>query len=309
MSTSRRGVSRALDVKPSAARHSTLMFRLSWWSLLLLLVVPCPILAQERDVRGDPIRWWHGALVAGGAATLLLVDEPVQRSTQQNRHGALDRAATVFRQLGEPLVVYSASLGALGVGLVRDDAALERTGARLTSSITLAAVLVHAGKLIAGRDRPNVRGQAFDFRPFSGMTDKAFPSGHTAVAFALATTLSDDVDNEAATIGLFALATGTGWSRINDNKHWASDVAVGAVVGIASSKLVNGRWRLFEIDPPSYLKKRSGETAFGEVVVGMGAGIGLYYLVTRIVSRPEQSALTIAPSIDGGMIIGWGWNF
>ncbi len=280
-----------------------------WYGLFLLVLTPTAALGQERD-QGEPIRWWHGVLAVGGAATLFLVDEPVQQLAQRRRSQTVDAAAAGFRQLGEPLVVYSASLGALGVGLLRGDDGLERSGARLTTSITLAAAVVHAGKLVFGRDRPNVSGQAFDFRPFSGLADKSFPSGHTAVAFALATTLSDDVDHDAATVVLFALATGTGLSRINDDKHWTSDVALGAVVGIASARLVNGRWTVFGIDTPTYLENRRGQaTGLGEAMVGMGAGIGLYYLTSRIVKGLESRPLSIAPSMDGGVTLGWGWRF
>jgi membrane-associated phospholipid phosphatase len=49
------------------------------------------------------------------------------------------------------------------------------------------------------------------------------------------------------------MATAVGWSRINDNRHWLSDVAAGALVGITSAKLVTGRWRIFGLHPPSVL--------------------------------------------------------
>ena len=296
--------------KLSFSLRSSVLFSSKCSCLLLVLFAHSPALAQDSESPGQPIRWWHGALVAGGTAMLFLVDEPVQQSVQGGRSPALDKAAHGFRQLGEPLVAYSASLGALGVGLLRDDAALERTGARMTTSITVAAALFHAGKLVFGRDRPNVSGQALNFNPFSGLTDKSFPSGHTAVAFALATALADDIDNTAATVSLFALASGTGWSRINDDKHWTSDVALGAVVGIASAKLVNGHWTIFGIDTPSYLKGKEGQkTGFGEVMVGMGAGVGLYYLTSRVMKDLHFETPVVAPSIDGGFVVGSRWRF
>jgi membrane-associated phospholipid phosphatase len=73
------------------------------------------------------------------------------------------------------------------------------------------------------------------------------------VAFALATALSDDIHRTWASLGLYSLATGVGWSRLNDNKHWVSDVAGGALVGITSAKLVNGHWRVFHLHPPQIL--------------------------------------------------------
>ena len=79
------------------------------------------------------------------------------------------------------------------------------------------------------------------------------PSGHTTMAFALATALADDIHNTWAGVGLYTIASGVAWSRLNDNRHWLSDVAAGAVVGITSAKLVNGHWRLFHLQPPSIL--------------------------------------------------------
>jgi membrane-associated phospholipid phosphatase len=73
------------------------------------------------------------------------------------------------------------------------------------------------------------------------------------MAFALATSLSDDINRTWATIGLYTLATGVGWSRMNDDRHWLSDVAAGAILGVSSAKVVNGRWRIFNLRPPTIL--------------------------------------------------------
>jgi membrane-associated phospholipid phosphatase len=102
-----------------------------------------------------------------------------------------------------------------------------------------------------GRPRPNESSDADGYVPFSGQD--AMPSGHTTVAFALAAALADDIDRTWATVGLYTLAAGVGWSRMNDNKHWFSDVAAGAVLGIGSAKVVNGRWRIFNLKPPAVL--------------------------------------------------------
>ena len=79
------------------------------------------------------------------------------------------------------------------------------------------------------------------------------PSGHTTAAFALATSLSDDIHRPWASVGLYTLAVGTGAARVIRNAHWISDVAAGAVLGITSARLVNGRWRLFGLRPPAIL--------------------------------------------------------
>jgi membrane-associated phospholipid phosphatase len=47
-------------------------------------------------------------------------------------------------------------------------------------------------------------------------------------------------------------------SRINDNKHWLSDVLGGAAIGIASAKLMNGKWRVLGIGQPHFLASPHG---------------------------------------------------
>ena len=67
----------------------------------------------------------------------------------------------------------------------------------------------------------------------------SFPSGHTATAFALASLFSS-VYRDKAWVGIlsYTIATGVAWQRIYDNKHWPSDVFLGAALGFAIGKTV-----------------------------------------------------------------------
>jgi membrane-associated phospholipid phosphatase len=73
------------------------------------------------------------------------------------------------------------------------------------------------------------------------------------MAFALATSLADDIHRVPATVALYTVATGTALSRLNDDRHWLSDVAGGAVLGVTSARLMSGRWRVFGLRPPSVI--------------------------------------------------------
>jgi membrane-associated phospholipid phosphatase len=59
-------------------------------------------------------------------------------------------------------------------------------------------------------------------------------------------------------VGLYTAAGAVGWSRINDNRHWLSDVAAGAVVGIVSAKFASGRWTVFGLRAPSVITGPQG---------------------------------------------------
>jgi membrane-associated phospholipid phosphatase len=60
----------------------------------------------------------------------------------------------------------------------------------------------------------------------------SFPSGHTTVAFALASSVSAYYNNKwYVAVPAFTLAGVSGWSRIYQQKHWPSDVVLGALIG------------------------------------------------------------------------------
>ncbi|MCW2118100.1 phosphatase PAP2 family protein [Flavobacterium sp. 7A] len=68
----------------------------------------------------------------------------------------------------------------------------------------------------------------------------SFPSGHSAIAFTNAALLFQEYkdDNLWYASSGFLFATATGVLRIANNKHFASDVLVGAGIGLASGFLV-----------------------------------------------------------------------
>ena len=228
---------------------------LGYLMAIVALAQPTGSAAQVHAADSVPdqfvIRWWHGAVVLGGLSALTLLDEPVQRSSQRNRNGHSDDVAHAFRHFGQPEVYGTITLGLLGAGLLSGNHEVTRAGGRLAATLLVAGAATTGLKLAIGRSRPNETLDAYGFHPFSG--GDAMPSGHTSIAFALATDLADEVHRTWASIGLYTIATGVGWSRINDNKHWLSDVAGGAVVGITSAKLVNGHWRIFNLRPPAIL--------------------------------------------------------
>ena len=67
----------------------------------------------------------------------------------------------------------------------------------------------------------------------------SFPSRHTATAFMTATMLHKEYEGRSPwfSIGGYALATLTGVSRVLNNRHWITDVAAGAAIGIGSVHL------------------------------------------------------------------------
>jgi membrane-associated phospholipid phosphatase len=72
-----------------------------------------------------------------------------------------------------------------------------------------------------------------------GSDNFSFPSGHTAAAFVSAEFLRQEYKDVSPWIGVagYICATGTGFLRIYNNKHWFNDVIAGAGIGILSTRL------------------------------------------------------------------------
>lgn len=206
------------------------------------------------------IRWYEAAVAVGGTAAVMLADQPVQRFVQRHRTRTTDDLADVFRQGGEAPVALLATGGLALSGIIAKDDKLRDDGVRAGVSIVVGTVAAEALKYGLGRGRPASFNSATNFRLFTGEHDSlgvesrgSFPSGHTVVAFALATSLADDIHRTPASVALFAIAAGTGLSRLNDDRHWLSDVVGGMLIGVTSARLVSGRWRAFGLRPPSVL--------------------------------------------------------
>ena len=100
------------------------------------------------------------------------------------------------------------------------------TGRLLTSTFISTGVIVWGMKEIIGRKRP-----------LDDASNPAFPSGHTAYAFAGATLLGNRYPK--LRIPLYIGAGLVGFTRIYLGRHYLSDVIAGAAVGTLTGALVS----------------------------------------------------------------------
>lgn len=72
-----------------------------------------------------------------------------------------------------------------------------------------------------------------------GSSRNSFPSGHTATAFMGAEFLYQEYKDVSIWYGVtgYIVATGTGLFRMYNDRHWLTDVAAGAGIGILSTKI------------------------------------------------------------------------
>ncbi len=141
-------------------------------------------------------------------------------------------AGNSYVHLGAAFALYAA-------GRATENSGLGRFGADLARAQILTQVTTYAVKYAADRTRPNG-------------DPRSFPSGHTATMFATATVVKEHFGWKAA-IPAYAAAAYVGASRIQDNKHYLSDVMFGATLGIVAGRTVTigTRGMKFAVTPVS----------------------------------------------------------
>ncbi|NBC16271.1 MAG: phosphatase PAP2 family protein [Bacteroidetes bacterium] len=138
-------------------------------------------------------------------------------------------------------VAVGAPLGAWGVAggreLAGHDADFE-TAYRLTVSEAGATALVLGLKYLVRRPRPyetvsGITSRSARLQPGEAFDPYAFPSGHAALSFALATSLTLSHPRWYVAGPTYAWAASVATSRVWLGVHYPSDVLVGAVLGAA----------------------------------------------------------------------------
>ena len=124
-------------------------------------------------------------------------------------------------------------------------------GAMYAGSLFLSWGLKTLGKAVVSRNRPYMYfNGAPEGEVGSGESDRSFPSGHAALAFAGASFFSSMLrrycDDPSRRIPLitasFACAAGASVLRVASGNHFPSDAAAGAAIGVLSGLAVPWLW-------------------------------------------------------------------
>lgn len=148
--------------------------------------------------------------------------------------------------------VFSKSAPYLSIGVpvamavyagIGKDKELLKDAIYIGTSVAEAMVITYGLKYAIGRDRPYDRyPDRIDARGHE--SSPSFPSGHTAAAFSLATSLSIRYPKWYVIAPSAFWACSVGFSRMNQGVHYPSDVAAGAVIGAgcAVANVYVNRW-------------------------------------------------------------------
>ncbi|MDH3224078.1 MAG: phosphatase PAP2 family protein [Gemmatimonadota bacterium] len=224
-------------------------------SLALLAISAAPLPSQQTDLAASGTRWSVDTvrLFSGSSAlavALMPLDEEVRRGLQQpflQESPLAASAAHLFGAMGEPV-----PLAALGAGtLIAWAAGHDETRNALLhvlSALAVSGTMVFTMKAAAGRARPFLDRGPWAYASGRGLGSasfRSFPSGHTSQSFTFATSLPAELRAHTGwhapwlTAGLHVAAGLTGLSRIYHDRHWSSDVVVGAALGIVGSRLTH----------------------------------------------------------------------
>ncbi len=216
---------------------------------------PLPVsmaLAQSLESR-DSVQYRSLSGKRAALAGILLLtsgfaDEGLREELQEHRSGTTNAFAQLGNAMGEPLYVVSG----IGVGLLAGELSgnkeLTRVAWRIGRAAAMASGVTTVLKYTVGRTRPT-HGDSDDFQPFGGGT--SFPSGHTTLAFAVATAIADETRNGWVDAAVYGAASLTAYARVNDDRHWASDVLAGALVGHLSARWLSRRDASLRLAPQS----------------------------------------------------------
>jgi len=163
--------------------------------------------------------------VAAGSASFL--DDDVRNGVDENQLGW----GSTFETGGGPIYSTIFVAGMFTAGRLAHGSRFRAMTYDMLDAAIVNFAYTEVIKLTAQRERPN------------GQDNRSFPSGHTSNAFALASVAQEHYGWKVG-VPSYLLAGLMGASRINQNKHWLSDVVAGAALGTIVGRTVvrvNGR--------------------------------------------------------------------
>jgi membrane-associated phospholipid phosphatase len=138
--------------------------------------------------------------------------------------------------LGIPLVQLSA-------GALTKDSVVAWQGIENLSAQAINGILTSGLKFIVNRPRPFVS-YPDDIQKYGSAGSYSFPSGHTSMAFAAATTLSIQYPKWYLIVPAYAWSSAVAFSRMYLGVHYPSDVLGGILLGSGTAVLAHygSRW-------------------------------------------------------------------
>lgn len=179
----------------------------------------------------------YGA-AAAGTGVLFLFDDDIKTFSQKHLSDeSVWLSENVFEPMGSGKYSVPVMAAAFLGGSVFKNDRLKRVGLLSAKSFILASLIARIPKYAFRRDRPSQTDDQFLW--FQGLHHNSFVSGHTTAVFSVASMFAIEYRNTVwVPVLSYSLAAMAGLSRIHDNKHWASDVFAGAMLGYGVARYI-----------------------------------------------------------------------
>jgi len=198
-----------------------------------LAATPGPSLFTRGDL-------WFGLASAGLVIAVAPQDRWLTDETLEAHSSGERDLARIARTMGDGGIVFPSLAGAWAIARLTHHPVAATAVTRVGVSVLAAGACSAALKEVVGRARPTHSLEDSDeLQPFSG--HDSFPSGHTTVAFALATALDRVTGARWVPWVVYPAAALCGWSRVHDRRHWTSDTIAGAAIGFGTASKTD-RW-------------------------------------------------------------------
>jgi membrane-associated phospholipid phosphatase len=218
-------------------------------------------------LKDDNLFWALG--IAGAIGLTYGFDTEIRDTIQKNRSKGVDKAADAGSFIGDPFLHLGVAALVYGGGILAESPRWQETGEMLGEALFLTDAAILTLKEATGRGRPNVTVDKGDFRPFAFRSGyDGFPSMHTGSSFAVAAVLARRSESVSVAVISYSAAVLVAFSRLNQDKHWASDLLAGAAIGELSGRVVTS----FHAS-----KRKEQRITFLPVVTGSGASMNMIY--------------------------------
>ena len=174
-----------------------------------------------------------------GTCGLMALDEDIRGSVRDFNSNSWDEIFSYSKQFGDGRVTLPIAGIFYLAGEIFHDEKSRDTGISALESFIFSGIICQTLKVLAGRSRPyRGEGSGKFYGPTFDNAKLSLPSGHATVAFSLASVVASEYDILLVDISAYTIASLTALSRVYHDKHWTSDVALGAVIGTLVGRAV-----------------------------------------------------------------------
>lgn len=160
------------------------------------------------------------------------IDLDIYDNIHGNRNTDLDPTMNIITKTNYPIAL-AVPITQLIYSFVQHDEESIENAAQTIGAYLINTTFTYAFKYSINRDRPYEKYP--QYKPYEYDSSPSFPSGHTSMAFTMATSLSLQYKKWYVVAPAFLYAGAVAYSRIHLGAHYPSDVIAGALIGAGSS--------------------------------------------------------------------------